>query len=220
MRTVKVTGLGRLTVRPDTTRIDITLSGVCPDYAAALRSSAEQTADLRALLAESGFAAEDLKTLDLRVSAEYEGYDDNGVWKNRFTGYRYTHRTKLEFPLDGARLGTVLGAISGCGARPEFSVAYTVKDPEALKDELLRLAVADARKKAAVLASAAGVELKELVQIDCTPEGLSPVIPVMRFDRAEAKCLGAPANAAGFDPGATPDDLTEEQTVDVLWELA
>ncbi len=220
MRTVKVTGLGRLTVRPDTVRVEITLSDVRPDYADALQRSAEQTAELRALLADADFAADDLKTLDLRVDAQYEGYDDHGIWKNRFTGYRYTHRTKLEFPVDGARLGKVLGALSGCGARPEFSVSYTVKDPEALTDELLRLAVADARKKAAVLAAAAGAELKEPVRIDCTPEGLSPVVPVMRFARAEAKCLGAPANADGFDPGAAPDDLTEQQSAVVLWEIA
>ena len=42
MRTIRVTGKGRLKVRPDTTRITISLEGTWPEYGETLRHSSLQ----------------------------------------------------------------------------------------------------------------------------------------------------------------------------------
>ena len=41
MRTIRVTGKGQLRVKPDQTRITLSLEGLYPDYGEALRRSAE-----------------------------------------------------------------------------------------------------------------------------------------------------------------------------------
>ncbi len=220
MRTLRVTGKGRLTLRPDLTRVVVTVSDVCADYAVAMRQSAERTGELRERLSALGFAPDELKTLELRTDAEHEGYEENGVWKNRFVGYRYTHRMKLEFACDGQKLGAVLSALSGCRARPEFSVLYTLKDPEAAKDTLLRLAVEDARRQAGVLAAAAEVTLKEIAEINCAWNELRLETAPMTFARLGKAEINGAADAASFDPGAAPDDIPAEETVTVLWEIA
>ena len=50
--------------------------------------------------------------------------------------------------------------------QPEFSIEYTIKNPEKSKNELLANAVKDSMGKANVLADAAGVVLGDIVTID------------------------------------------------------
>ena len=54
---------------------------------------------------------------------------------------------KLEFALDNEKLGQVLYAIAHCNTKPEFSIEYTVSDPETAKDELLKNAISDSKHK-------------------------------------------------------------------------
>ena len=52
MRSIRVTGKGKIKVHPDITRITMTLSGVEKDYAEALARSAQETEALKELLTE------------------------------------------------------------------------------------------------------------------------------------------------------------------------
>lgn len=90
------------------------------------------------------------------VQTEYESYQTNDrSWRRRFVGYKYNHKMKVEFSADNEKLGQVLYAIAHCNITPEFNIEYTVADPEAAKDELLKKAVEDSMHKAEVLASSA-----------------------------------------------------------------
>lgn len=56
MRTIRVTGKGQIKVKPDMTRISITLEGMYPDYAETLRHSSEDTDNMDiAMTLISGF---------------------------------------------------------------------------------------------------------------------------------------------------------------------
>ena len=69
MRTIRVTGKGQIKVKPDMTRISITLEGMYPDYAETLRHSSEDTDSLKDVLAAFGFERTDLKTLSFNVDS-------------------------------------------------------------------------------------------------------------------------------------------------------
>ena len=166
MRTIRVTGKGQIKVRPDMTRITLSLEGTYPEYGEVLRRSSQDTEQLKDLLTGFGFERSDLKTLNFHVDTEYESYKDHGAYKQRFVGYKYHHTMKVEFESDNERLGKVLYALAHSPVRPEFRLSYTVKDPEAAKNELLGKAVTDAGAKAAVLTQAAGVALKDIQSID------------------------------------------------------
>ena len=216
MRTIRVTGKGRLKLRPDMTRITLTLEGASPDYGETLTRSAQETEQLRALLPGFGFAPDELKTLSFNVDTEYEGYQEEGVYKQRFLGYRFRHELKLEFACDNDRLGRVLYALANSAVRPEFRVSYTVADPEAAKNALLERAVSDAREKAGVLARAAGVELGMLQSVDYSWGEMA--LETRPMNRAVK--LGAQAEAgASFDLDIVPDDIEVSDTVTVLWEI-
>ena len=217
-RTIRVTGKGRLKVRPDTTRITLTLEGSDPDYGKVLERSARDTETVRDLLTGFGFARSDLKTLSFDVDTEYESYREKGVYKQRFKGYRFTHLLKTEFPSDNDRLGRILFALARCPAKPEFRLSYTVSDPEGVKNTLLGRAVSDAGEKAAVLTRAAGVALKDILRIDYSWGEID--LEVRSMDRMLLEESDSTVAATGsYDLDVEPDDIEVTDTVTVLWEI-
>lgn len=220
MRTIRVTGKGQLKVKPDMTRITMSLEGTFPEYSDALRRSAEDTERIKDLLSGFGFERTDLKTLNFNVETEYESYKEHGTYKQRFVGYKYHHLMKVEFESDNERLGKVLYALAHCPVKPEFRLSYTVKDPEAAKNELLGKAIADAKEKSTVLTTAAGVTLKSIQNIDYSWGQINfEVQPMNRMLMAE-ECCEAPTAAYGsYDMDIEPDDIEVSDTVTVIWEI-
>ena len=150
MKTIRVTGKGQVKVKPDMTRITITLEDTYTEYQETLRHSAQDTDQLKDILEPYGFEREDLKTLSFQVDPQYESYKKDGAYKQRLTGYKFRHVMKVEFESDNERLGKILYALANCPAKPEFRISYTVKDREAAKNELLGKAVTDAIDKSTV----------------------------------------------------------------------
>ena len=217
-RTIRVTGKGTLKLRPDLTRLTLTLQGTDADYGAALKRSADDTETLRTVLESLGFARDALKTQMFNVDAVYEGYqDEKGVYRNRFTGYQFQHALKLEFPIDDKLLGRTLYALAHSGVAAEFHIGFTVLDTETPKNELLSLSVKDARAKAETLAEAAGLALGSVQSIDYSWDQLNMEIRPMRKMALAADF--AQENASGYDMNITPDDITVSDTVTVTWEI-
>ena len=219
MRTIRVTGKGQLKVRPDTTRITMTLTGLYPEYGEALCRSAEDTEALKSVLANFGFERSDVKTISFAVDTEYESCRDaSGDYRQIFAGYRFRHVMKVEFESDNDRLGRILYALARCSVGPEFRISYTVKDPEATKNQLLGKAVTDAAEKAAVLARAGGVALGNIQSIDYSWGEVDFEYRPMRGEWM-IDCCEAPVTKS-CDPDIEPDDIDVSDTVTVVWNLA
>ena len=130
---------------------------------------------------------------------------------------RFNHCLKLEFPLDNDRLGRILYALAHSPVSPEFQISYTVRDPEKAKNELLALAVADAREKAEVLTKAAGTSLGTLLSIDYSWGEVSfEVHPMGRMLNANMETA---LPKASYDMSIEPDDIESSDTVTVIWSL-
>ncbi len=221
MRTIRVTGKGQIKVKPDTTRITISLEGTWPEYGETLRHSSQDTERLKDVLSAFGFERSDLKTLNFNVETEYESYKDKGSYKQRLIGYKFTHMMKVEFPSDNDRLGKVLYALANCPLKPEFRLSYTVSDPEAAKNDLLGKAVTDAKEKASVLTQAAGVTLKDIQSIDYSWGEIDfeyrPMNRMLMADEYLARPMVA--ESPSYDMDIEPDDIEVSDTVTVLWEI-
>ena len=219
-RTIRVTGRGKLSVKPDMVRLIITQTEREKAYDDAVKASTKQKKALTDAIAGQGFKREDLKTLSFDVHAEYEGYEaEDKSWKQRLVGYRYTHRMKLEFPVESGKLGNVLAALMECKGEPEFTIQYTISDPESAKNELLAKAVADSRAKATVLAGAAGVKLGEIRFIDYSWAEVDFVTTPTNDLRLMKGERGLLAQSAPIAPDINPDDIEVTDTVTVVWEI-
>ncbi len=218
MRTIRVTGKGQIRVKPDQTRITLSLEGLYPDYGETLRRSVEDKEKIKDLLTELGFARTDLKTLIFNVDTEYERYQEKNTYKQHFVGYKYHHQMKVEFDSDNERLGKVLYALAKCPLQPEFRLSYTVKDPEAAKNELLVKAVADAQAKALVLTQASCVILKDIQSIDYSWNQINFEIQPMSCMLMTEDC--AAEGNDSYDIDIEPDDIQVSDMVTVLWEIS
>ena len=213
MKTIRVTGTARAALRPDLTVVTMTLQGTAPEYSEALNRASRDARTLRDVLERLHSKREELKTLSFFVNTDYESYEESGVWKQRFKGYRFEHLLKVSFDSENERLGEVLTALANAAVSPMLQISYEVKDPESAKTPLLARAVADAREKAQILAQAAGAELKELRSAAHTSGGPS-------FEAAAIHSLDAPMAAkASIELHLEPDDITITDYVTCVWEM-
>ena len=214
-RRIRVTGTGLLRLKPDLCRVNLTLRGLEPAYSDALNRASRDSAALAEAVAALGFAREDLKTLDFSVDAEYESVqDDKGRWRQEFKGYRFTQSLKLEFSVDNALLGRTLAALAAAPVDPEFHLSYALRDPESAKAALLEAAVEDARRKAGILAAAAGAKLGTLLQVDYA---LSE--PALETPRMAKAMLARNSVQESLDLDFQPDDIRATDTVTLIWAL-
>jgi hypothetical protein len=219
-RIIRVTGKGLLKLKPDMTRLTLSIEGTYPDYSKALKRSCDDTDSLKEAIQTLGFAASDLKTLNFNIDSAYESYrDKHNDYQRRFVGYKYSHTLKLEFLSDNDLLGRALYTLAHSSVKPEFHISYSVKDPEKAKNELLSNAVADAKAKSSVLAAAAGVSLNEILSIDYSWGEINfDVRPMNRPIMAE-ECLEASVCDAGYQMDIEPDDITLSDTVTIVWSI-
>jgi len=212
-RTITVRGTGKVSLPPDQVEITLTLTAENKDYDGAMTRAADQLEALRAALTAIGHREKALKTTHFDVSTRYDyHHDSKGNATRIFLGYACTQNLRLVFPFDAARLGETLSAVSACAADPELNVRFTVADPSALSDALLRSAAESARQKAEVLAAASGVELGELVKVWYSWGDRDFASPT-RFEAAN----GLMRAKASMD--FTPEDIDLTDQATFTWEI-
>lgn len=217
-RIIKVTGKGKISVKPNTVRLNIEAEGVYKEYEQAVKKSTEATCILRETIEKAGLKAEDLKTVHFDIDSEYESYrDKNDDYRSRFVGYKYTHSMYIQFSSDNKQLGRILYELAHCNVNVEFSICYTVKDEDTVKNELLGKAVEDSKVKANVLAKAAGVSLGEIKSIDYSWGEINIFSKPLNFGSCDMLLAEAEPKVYGIDIEA--DDIDIQDTVTIVWEI-
>ena len=221
-RQIRVTGKGKISVAPDLIRLNIKAEGIYKTYEETLKKSAEETGILRKTFEKAGLDSKDLKTRKFDINSEYESYRDkkSNKYVEEFVGYKYEHRTFIEFPNDNKQLGRVLYELSVCDIKVAFSIRHTVKDVEKVKNELLAKAIEDSKIKAEVLSKAAGVRLGEIVSInyswgelDIISRDCFEIAPVAAGSACIDDCCSS------YDIDIEADDIDVTDTVTVVWEI-
>ena len=215
-RIIRVTGKGKISVKPDIIRLNFEAVGTYREYSLSLRKSAEHTNLLRETILKAGFDPQNLKTTHFDINTEYESYHDrNGDYRSRFIGYKYTHNLYIQLPNDNEQLGKVLYQLANNAVNVDFSIRYTVKDANTVKNELLGKAIEDSKIKAEVLAKAAGVSLGEIKTIDYSwgeLEIYSEPIEGMQLVQQSMP-------VEGYNFNIVADDIDVQDTVTIIWEI-
>ena len=152
MRTITVKGTGNASARPDYIILSLNIEVLSETYDHAMLEASVRIEKLQGVAVRVGYRKEDLKTTSFDVQTRYENVKDRqGNYKREFAGYACTYRLKLAFDFDSKQLAKVISAIADCGAQPELSIAFTVKNPARVSEELLINATENARAKAEIL---------------------------------------------------------------------
>ena len=217
MKTITVKGTGNVSVKPDYVVLAMALETSNRDYETAMREAAERIEQINKSLSTVGFKKESVKTTDFSVRTDYESKKDrSGNYRRVFNGYVVHHHLKVSFDFDTKLLSKALGTIASCVAEPELSISFTVKEPSAVNEALLKSAAENAKKKAEILCAASGAKLGELVNIDYNWGELN--IYSRTNYNMESDCFMACAET-NYSLDIEPDDIDATDTVTFVWEI-
>lgn len=215
LRTITVRGVGTASVKPDFIAVTLNIVSKDKEYSKSVEDANRRIELLQRAVVSSGFAKENLKTLSFNVRTNYEGEtDEKGRYHNVFAGYVCRYTLKLSFDMDAKRLAETLTAISDSGANAEFSIQFTVKDPERVSAELLRSATENARQKAEVLCAASGAKLGTLLKIDYDWTDIN-VFSASTYTMERERGIVA----AGAVPEFEPEDIKSQDSAAFTWEI-
>ncbi|MGL4395749.1 MAG: SIMPL domain-containing protein [Hyphomicrobium sp.] len=185
-RTITVSATGSVMAAPDMAQMS---AGVASDAPTAREALAKNTAAMSKVIAElkaKGIEAKDIQTSQFHVEPVYV-YGKEGQ-PPRVTGYRVNNQVSVRVR-DLAKFGDVLDHLVAVGANQVNAMSFDVSTADVLKDEARKLAVANARRRAELLAAAAGAELGAVMQI---AEDAAVFQPVRKFSARAAMAEGAP----------------------------
>lgn len=109
-------------------------------------------------------------------------------------------------------MGKILTEIAKTDTNPQIDIQFSVKDKDAVSEDLLINATENAKSKAEILARASNVILGDLMNIDYDWAEISFYSPT-RY-RMEDKVVSEP-----YAPDIEPDDISVSDTVSFIWEI-
>ena len=158
---VTVTGNGKVFYVPDIGYISVGVSAEGKTAAEAWEKNRVIVERLFEVLRRLGIDAKDMQTSGLNISPRYVHRTNQ---EPELVGYtvRYDLRVTVRKLGD---MGKVLDQLVEGGANRRMNISFGCADPEKLLDEARTRAVADARKKAKLYATAAGGRLGKVLSI-------------------------------------------------------
>ncbi|MCD7975200.1 MAG: SIMPL domain-containing protein [Phascolarctobacterium sp.] len=236
LRTIEMKWIGKISAKPDYVEILLYVDSFGKKYDEVFEEAGKNIQKLIKAVEGTSFKKTDLKTRDFELETVYdtvakEVYKTKKVdGKNKreketkyekvFKGYKLKHRMRFNFDFDMKNLAKVLSAFSECKAKPEMGIAFTVKDKDALNEELLAKASKDAKKCAETIITTAGAKLGKLLKVDYNwPK--HAYCSRTRFDRRVSysmACMAAP-NEKGASFDIEPDEIKVSDSANFTWEI-
>lgn len=211
-KTITIIGTGQESAMPDTIELGIGLVSRSADYSLTIEESEGRFERVIAAVIPLGFERAQIKTTHFAIDTEYDQPVANpGRAGQRISGFRCVHNLKVSFAMSMQLLAQIVTALTQCGAAPEITIHFTVKNIEALRYKALAKATAAAYQNASVLAKASRTMLGEILHIENQPgSGAANSSTVfgataMTFSRAALNIQ--------------PDDVVVQESVRITWAL-
>jgi len=160
---VTVSGTGEVRVKPDIARLDLGVQTQNRDARRAASFNAIRAGRIIAAVRATGVAARDIQTTGYYLSPQYDY--NNRTGKATLTGYEVSNEVRVTVR-EVSNAGRVLDAAIRAGANTSSGVSFDLNDRNAAHDAALRIAAADASRKARVMATAFGLGSIRLLSVN------------------------------------------------------
>lgn len=226
-----VTGEGRSAREPDLAVFSAGVTTQGATAGAALAANSQAMERVMVALKRAGIANRDIQTSNLSISPIYRDPHRDAAMAARTRGEPYVppppeaqiptiigYTANNTVAVRQRRLGDygrIIDTLASAGANQVNGPSFQLDAPQPALDEARREAMADARRKAALYASAAGLRIVRIVSI---AEGGGFYGPQPRFRFGEAMAVSAPP-----PPPPAPVQAGEMEmsaTVSVVFELS
>ncbi len=178
--TLTVSGRGEIAAAPDTGQIEIGVQIQQRTAEQAISANARQMGTVVDALMGLGIDPRDIQTSRFSVSPVYERPDRQ---ESVLVGFRAENRVRI-IVRDVKSMGRIIDTAADAGANQIHSINFLVSDREDLEEQALRLAIADARRKAEVAADESGVCIVGIRKIDISGDAVT--VPMVRAEAADA----------------------------------
>ncbi|MCX5497259.1 SIMPL domain-containing protein [Kaistia dalseonensis] len=174
-------GDGSASAAPD---IAIVTLGVVAEAANAKDALASNATDMTAVIkaiTDAGIATRDIATSGLSVEPVYSEPSNDAGGRSQITGYRVINQVTVKIR-NLASSGPLLDKVVTAGANRVTGISFEIDKAEALRDAAIKAAIGDARRKAELMAEAAGVKLGPIQSVSAFGNNAPP--PVFRAQMA------------------------------------
>jgi len=160
---LEVTADATLSVIPDQSQVSIYIKTENKNIGETVDEMDKQTKEIIQRIKKIGFSKEDIKTTNYNLR-EKTIYKEKKRIKD---GYIASQHIELTFPYDAKRLDKLLYSFSESKERANLNFSFTISEErkQKAKDELLRLSIIEAKRKAQIMANSAEVSLGKIVRI-------------------------------------------------------
>lgn len=213
MGVIVVWGRGVVEVAPDHAVVSIGVINKRPTPADALDGNSASSRRVIDFLKANGIEERDIRTLAVSLSGDVRmRRDAQGNATQENDGYIATNTVEARLRQIG-KLGVILRDALDHGANRITGVRFGIENSEVVQDNARTRAVADATRKAKLLAQAAGLQLGTIVRIESPPRqqtsssDAAADLPIRR---------AAPRASVPIEAGMI--EITAD--VDVVWRLS
>lgn len=192
--TVTVTGSATVSVPADYAVVSLAVETCEKAVADALTGNAQRISQVLAALEQAGIPAADIVTDRFYIYTQYDysAYSEDGSALIR--GYQVSNALSVTVR-DLAQVGSVIDTAIGAGANACSGIAFYSNASAQANDDALLAAVAEARRKAALVAAACGKTLGDMLSL--TEEG--GYSAGVRYAKSAALDAGTQIMAEGLD---------------------
>jgi uncharacterized protein YggE len=209
-RSIAVSGTATVSVAPDIARINMSVVERNKSVGAAQQAAATVTNRVLGLLDKLNIDRKHINTTGAMIRPEYRW--DREREQQELIGYIVERTVRVELR-DLEQLGKLLEQVSAAGINQLSPPQLDSSTKRAVKRKALALAVSDARQNAAVIATAAGGELGEVLSIGAG-QGSPPPRPMLRAAQADMAMA-----SEGVQESFTPGEISFTATVNAIYAL-
>ncbi len=193
-RTIRVSGMGEVRVKPDlaTVQFAVETTGTTAEEAGAANASLMER--VIATILGSGVVRDDVRTSGYSVYPEYASTPrDDGMQPPQIRGYRAMNMVSVRTTnLD--RVGALIDAGLRAGANRLHGVSFELTNSKAAEAQALEVAVGEARTAAETMARALGVQLGDVLDASTSADMARP------YFRAAAQDMAMSMGSAAMTP--------------------
>lgn len=213
-RIISITGTSFLNVKTDFVRISFNVKVINRLYESALAFLSVKVSNIVDIIIKNGFLKEDLKTSNFKIKREtkYNDYKKEYV----FAGYSASEDLNISFEIDNKKINDILNDIYKTINDVDFNISFFCSDPSKYENQLIELAVSDAKEKAELITKAAGVKLLQIVNIDYS---FSQIHIESSFDYDLAPRAYCSEESEIKMPDMDPEDTQLKKTINIQWEI-
>lgn len=167
---VTASGTGKTSVAPDVAQMSFGATASDADAKKALTRAGNINAAIIAAVKKLGVAKDDIQTANVSVYPIIN--DRNG--KPTVTGYNANVQVSAKIR-DMTKIGDVIDAAGSAGATDINGPSFTIADDSEARNQAIELAIADARKRAGIMAKAAGKTLGNVLSVTDSSASAPPI---------------------------------------------